>query len=83
MRQFRDPPTTRQQGKQFLASTMLLGILAADCLIHSVVDYTTITSYCPVTETKTEGGSTYEVTWTSTSVGSLRGHEFWGLADSE
>lgn len=48
-----------------------------------VVDYTTITSYCPITETKTEGGSTYEVTWTSTSVGSLRSHELWIVADLE
>lgn len=53
----------------------------ADCSTCSVVDYTTITSYCPVTETKTEGGSTYEVTWTSTSVGSLRSHKFWMVAD--
>lgn len=55
----------------------------ADSLNSSVVDYTTITSYCPVTETKTEGGSTYEVTWTSTSVRSPRTYEFWRLADSE
>lgn len=33
-----------------------------------VVDRTTITSLCPVTETKTIGGSTYTVTWTSTQV---------------
>lgn len=37
-----------------------------------VVDSTTITSLCPVTETKTLGGSTYTVTWTSTEVWRLR-----------
>jgi len=31
------------------------------------VEYTTITSLCPVTETKTVGGSTICITWTSTS----------------
>jgi hypothetical protein len=33
-----------------------------------VTQYTTITSLCPVTETKTVGGSTVVVTWTSTSI---------------
>lgn len=33
-----------------------------------VVEQTTITSLCPVTETKTIGGSTVLVTWTSTEV---------------
>ena len=31
------------------------------------VVYTTLTELCPVTETKVVGGSTVEVTWTSTS----------------
>lgn len=31
------------------------------------MDYTTYTSYCPVVETKTLGGSVYTVTWTSTA----------------
>lgn len=33
-----------------------------------VVQYETITSLCPVTETKTIGGSTVVITWTSTSL---------------
>lgn len=36
-----------------------------------VVDHTTVTSLCPVTETKTLSGETYTVTWTSTSVSKL------------
>ncbi|KAH8895138.1 hypothetical protein GQ53DRAFT_78425 [Thozetella sp. PMI_491] len=34
----------------------------------AVTEYTTITSLCPITETKTVGGSTVVVTWTSTVV---------------
>lgn len=35
---------------------------------EGTVEYSTITSLCPVTETKTKGGSTIYVTWTSTSL---------------
>lgn len=36
-------------------------------LTVSAVVYTTLTELCPVTETKVVGGSTVEITWTSTS----------------
>lgn len=35
--------------------------------LNVTVAYTTLTELCPVTETKVVGGSTVEITWTSTS----------------
>lgn len=61
------PPVTKTEGegKDSPGPGWLPGVSLT--IYRLAVVYTTLTELCPVTETKVVGGSTVEVTWTSTS----------------